>query len=110
MARRPSVSAIGGSTRHPSIVPAESSIVPYDARRAASCAAYPSRRAICVTDAGTYTEPAHSPMIETKRYTEFSTVRRLYMGENSFRNAAVIVGRLLWSSTRACQRADSCTP
>jgi len=53
VSRRPSASASRGSTTHPRIVPADSSIVPYDARRTASAPAWPSRTAICVTEAGT---------------------------------------------------------
>ena len=53
VSRRPSASASGGRTRQPRIVPAESTIVPYDARRAASAAVKPSRSAISRTDVGT---------------------------------------------------------
>ena len=64
---RPMRSAIRGSTTQPRIVPVERIIVPYDARRAARIAGTPPRSAICVTAAGTYTDPAHKPMIDTSR-------------------------------------------
>ena len=89
----------------PRIVPAARIIVPYDARRAASATLCPSRTAICVTDAGTYTDPAHSPMIETKTSSELTMVRRAYVAEKSMRNAWRIDGRVCPS-----HRADSCTP
>ncbi len=76
VSRRPSASAIRGRTMHPRIVPVDSSIVAYDASRAASAGAYPWRIAICVTDVGTYTVPAHRPTIDTSRNAEFSSVRR----------------------------------
>src|SRR5436190_3631215 len=74
--RRPSASASVGRTRQPRIVPAESTIVPYDARRAAFAEVKPSRSAISRTDVGTYTEPAHKPMIETRRNSALRIVFR----------------------------------
>src|SRR4029077_1156731 len=74
--RRPSASASVGNTRQPRIVPAESTIVPYEASRAASAPPKPSRSAISRADAATYTDPAHNPMIDTSRYSELRTVFR----------------------------------
>src|ERR1051326_2378917 len=65
--RRPKRSAIHGSATQPRIVPAESSIVPYDASDPALAAVRPVRSAISRTDVGTYTDPAHNPMIDTSR-------------------------------------------
>ena len=66
------------ANRIDSLVPADSTIVPYDARRDASARSKPSRIASRVTDAGTYTELAHNPTIETRRYSELRIVRRAY--------------------------------
>src|SRR5258707_1900262 len=84
-------------------------MVPYDASRAASAPANPSRRAISRTEVGTYTDPAHSPMIDTSRYSELSTVLRAYPGAKILANASVMAGRRL-SLTRLVQAVDSLTP
>src|SRR5438270_471588 len=85
---RPNRSAIHGSIRQPAMVPAESSIVPYEANRAASAAGTPSRVARYVTDEGTYTDPAHNPTIETSSSAALITVRPRYSNEKSARNAS----------------------
>src|SRR5207253_10336424 len=82
--------------------------VPNAPRRAASAAVRPSRSTIWVTDVGTYTDPAHSPTIDTSRYKELSHVRRAYLGENSFAKADRIVGRV--TSRFSCHTFDSWTP
>ena len=51
-------------------------MVAHDASRAASAAGLPSRAAICDTAPGTYTDPAHSPIIAISRNNAFSSVRR----------------------------------
>src|SRR5581483_3881711 len=106
VARRPNRSASGGSAKQPAMVPTDSTIVPYDANRAASAAAKPSRPAICVTDAGTYTDPAHNPTIDTSRYSAFSHVRRAYSGVNSLAKAVSTDGR---SRLRRSHVVDSWT-
>src|SRR5689334_18980023 len=99
VARRPNFSASPGSTRQPRIVPVDSSIVAYDAIRAVDVAGYPDRRATCVTDAGTYTVPAHSPMIETSSSAELIQVRPAYTDVNSLPKASTTPGRRLGRAT-----------
>jgi hypothetical protein len=62
--------------RQPRIVPVESTIVPADASLAAPGIVWPSRSAISRTDAGTYTDPAHRPTIDTSSNAELIHVRR----------------------------------
>src|ERR1700680_4088464 len=101
--RRPHRSAKGGTERHPRTVPMDKRIVPNDASRAAPCAFDPAFPARNVSGAGEYTEPAHSPMMETSRYDEFRRVRRRYSGENS-------IAMALRVDSAGLQRAGSCTP
>src|SRR5216683_6900814 len=101
--RLPKRSARGGRTMHPSIVPIERMTVASDAARVVSAALNPAFAARCVTDAGTYTDPAHKPTIDTRRYAELSSVRRRYSFENSS-----IKGRVADLAGR--QRAGSRTP
>src|SRR5215467_10309708 len=93
--RRPRRSATYGAIRQPMIVPTASIIEPYDAIRAASAVAYPSRTAIWVVAAGTYIDPAHSPTMETVKSSELTIVRCRYSGVKSAANALHRLGRSL---------------
>src|SRR5262249_27613363 len=93
----------------PRIVPADSTIVPYDANRVPSAALKPCRAAISRTDVGTCTDPAHSPTIDTSKYIEFNNVRRAYIGEK-IRLNAVSIGGCCAALSRPAQVADSRTP
>ena len=75
--------SLPGRAKNPLEFPAARIIVPYEASRAASAAVCPARSAICVTEAGTYTDPAHNPMMETKTSSALTMVRRAYAAENT---------------------------
>ena len=77
--------------------------------RAPAGAARPAWAARWMTEAGTYTDPAHNPMIETSRYAELRSVRRRYGGAKIERKARPIV-QSARSRTLLCHRAGSRTP
>ena len=68
-------SATGGRQRHPRIVPSESTPVPIETIRAAPAAFIPALFASVVIAAGSYTAPAHRPMIATESSAAFTIVR-----------------------------------
>ena len=61
----------------------DSSMVAYDARRAPSTVLMPDCAARKVTEEGTYTDPAHSPIMDTSRNAAFSSVRLRYSSPKS---------------------------
>src|SRR4029077_19215753 len=75
-------SAIYGRAMHPRIVVTERSIVPSEINGTVCAAGTFSRAAISLIAAGTYTDPAHNPMIDTRTYTAFNNVRCRYSLEN----------------------------
>src|SRR2546428_13710822 len=79
-------------------------MVAREASRAAGAGAKPARAARCVTAAGTYTDPAQSPMIDTSRYAQLSTVRRRKAGGKRARKARPIVHRPPTSPVRPFHR------
>src|ERR1700722_19756077 len=89
--RRPRRVASGAIIRQPRIVPVARSIVAHDAIRAACAVSYPSRTATCVTAPGTYTEPAHRPIMEIKTNRQLNSVRLRYSGEKSATNESRVV-------------------
>src|SRR6478609_1047936 len=107
--RRPSRSINAGRITHPSIVPADSTIVPYEASREASGAEICCRSAISRTAVGTYTEPAHKPTIETSRNIEFIAVRRAN-GVEKIRASALLIGGCRFEALRSIHTVDSRTP
>src|SRR5713226_439160 len=68
---------------HPIIVATESSIVASEIRCVTFTPGILFRFTISVIAAGTYTDPAHNPIIETSTYREFTMVRLRNSGENT---------------------------
>src|SRR5579863_8595273 len=101
--RLPYRSASGGSARHPKIVATERRMVAYEDRRVISMEARPCLAPRKATAEGTYAEPAHNPLIETKRYSALRYVLRRNVGENNM----AIARR---ADSGGFQRAGSCTP
>ena len=77
---RPNRSASGGRQMQPRIVPIDSTPVPSDTIFAAAGADMPAFFASVVIAAGSYTAPAHSPMIATVSSVAFTIVRLRYAG------------------------------
>src|SRR5260370_21646008 len=81
--RRQLRSAKIGSNTHPKTVATESSIVASEIRCVTFTPGIFSRLTISVIAAGTYTDPAHKPIIETSTYNEFTIVRLRSSGRNN---------------------------
>ena len=77
---RPSRSASTGRQRQPRIVPIDRIPVPIETMRAADGASIPAFFASCVMAAGSYTAPAHRPMIATVSRLALTRVRLRYTG------------------------------
>src|SRR5258708_34539088 len=72
-----------GSNTHPRIVATESNIVASEIRCVTFTPEILFRLTISEIAAGTYTDPAHKPIIETSTYNEFTLVRLRQSGRNN---------------------------
>src|ERR1700674_4193813 len=77
---RPRRSARIGAARQPSMVPMERITVPNEAVFEASAIVMPAFLAKLMIAVGSYTDPAHNPMIATVSKAAFTTVLFRYFG------------------------------
>src|SRR5579864_9691590 len=93
----------------PRIVATDSSMVASETTWAMFNPVILFRLIMSVIAAGTYTDPAHNPMIETSTYSEFAIVRLRYSAENKTASGRTI-DHVCTTCALFSQRFGSFTP